>query len=121
LKAGWSGVITWSAGLFFVGGKNGEGSAFISDGNKISFNLLSLGLGEVVRNSDDSDGSCKRCLIFSLNDDVDDDLDDFTRRGKSTNDSHPVSSRIEESFNLVLGIAGGEVGARCLLEAAGVM
>jgi len=82
--------------------------------NKISFNLLSLGLGEVVRNSDDSDGSCKRCLI------ADDELEDSTWRGKSTNDSHPVS-RIEERFNLLLLSRRGEVGARCLLEAAGVM
>ena len=87
--------------------------------NNLSFNLLSLGLGEVVRNSNDSDGSCKRCLAFSLNGDGDDELKGISRRGKSTNDSHP-DGRFEESFNILLSI-GGEVGARCLLEAAGVM
>ena len=110
-------------------------------GNKTSSNLSSLGPGEVVVNSNDSDWSCKRCLAFSLNDDgddelkgfsrrgrvaftlngdVDDEMEDFSRRGKSSDDSHP-NGGFEESFNLLLSSIGGEVGARCLLEAAGVV
>jgi len=60
-------------------------------------------------------------LNDDADDDADDELEDSTWRGKSTNDSHPVS-RIEERFNLLLLSIGGEVEARCpLLEAAGVM
>lgn len=146
LLAAYSGVITWCAARFFIGGERGEWSAFLLGkvaGNKISFNLSSLGPGEVVANSNDSDWSWKRCLALSLNDDgddelkgfsrrgrfafslngdVDDELEDFSRIGKSSNDSHPDGG-FEESFNLLLSSIGGEVGVpRCLLlEAAGVM
>lgn len=113
-------------------------------GNKIPSNLSSLlGPGEVVVNSSNSDWSCKRCLTFSLNDDgddemkvfttrrgrvalslngdVDEELEDFSRRGRSSNGSHPDAGCFEESFNLLLSSIGGEVGARCLLEASGVV
>jgi len=111
----------------FIGGEEGVGSAFLSGEvvrNKILFNLLSLGIREVVRKFNDSDGSCKRCLAFSLNlnGDGDDELKGVARRGRGTsNDSHPDGLLLGESFNLLLSL-GGEVGARCLLpEAAGVM
>jgi hypothetical protein len=71
--------MSWGPALYFIDGEEGAGSAFLSGEvvrNKIFFNLLSLGNREVVSNFNDSDGSCKRCLVYSLNlnSDGDDEL-----------------------------------------------
>ena len=128
--------MTGGAALFFIGGEEGEEPAFSSVDsvvvdsvgsvevvkNKIASNL-SLGLGKVVGNTIDSDGSCKRCLIFSLNGDGADELKVLSRHGRANNDNSSTDGLLWESFNFFLSISGGDVqvGSRLLLDAEGVM
>ena len=127
--------MTWGAALFSIGGEGevgvvGEKNAFPSVDsveavkNKIASDL-SLGLGKIVGNSTDSDGSCKRFLTFSLNGDGADELKVFPMHGRVSNDnSSPDGLLRGDSLNFLWSIGGGDVqavGSRLLLDAAGVM
>jgi hypothetical protein len=111
--------MTGDVALFFTGGEEGKEPAFSSVDSVVVDSVDSV---EVVKNkiasnlslrrcwnTIDSDGSCKRCLIFSLNGDKADELKILSSMEELIMKTQVRNGLLWESFNFFLSISGGDV------------